>query len=388
VSPLLPTLRRRAVVLGRLLFPPRPPRDGIGLIVYPFDANPYQEMLYGAIRASGVECTTLYVQRRARLGPIPFLIQVTVARLRGYRLLHLHWPQFALHRGTRHLLGLSLLNARLHLGLLRALGISLVWTVHNAVPHEPETADDVAVSRLLARDAAHKIVHGTNAIDELAAIAADTSRVSVIPHGTYIGTYREAESSNARRRLQLPESARIAMFFGQIRPYKGLEDLVSAWDDATAAADHGGPAPFLLIAGRCDDEAERARIRDEMRDRSGRFDEGYAPHETVPLYFAAADIVVLPFRQVTTSGSAVLALSLGRPIVAPRLGALRDLPADVGFLYEDGGLDEALGRALSASPEVLAECSAAARGYADSLSWDHIAAATVGVYRQAALQHR
>ena len=374
--------------MRRLLLPPPPPRDGLGLIVYPFDANPYQEMLYGAIRDSGVDCTTVYVQRRPHLGPIPFLVQVTIARLRRYRLLHLHWPQFALYRGSRLLPHLSLLNARLHLWWLRTLGIRLVWTVHNAVPHEPETADDGLVSRLLARDAAHKIVHGADAIDELAAIGADTDRTSVIPHGAYTGSYREADRSEGRRALQLPESTRIFMFFGQIRPYKGLVDLMPAWDHVTSTGDRVGATPFLLIAGKCDDEEERARLRREVSKRNGRFDEGYAPHETVPLYFAAADIVVLPFRQVTTSGSALLALSLGRPIVAPRIGALRDLPSSVGFLYEDGELEAALGQALSATSTELAQRSAAARHYADSLSWDRIAAATLDVYRQAALYRR
>ena len=232
MSALVRSLRRSAD-LRRLLFPPRSPRDGLGLIVYPSDANPYQEMLYGAIRASGVACTTVYVRRRARLGPIPFLVQVTSARLRGYRLLHLHWPQFGLRRGTRLLPRASLVNARLHVWLLRALGIRLVWTVHNAVPHEAETADDVAVSRLLAGAAAQKIVHSASAVDELAAIGADTERISVIPHGAYTGSYDEADRDESRRRLDLPENKRIVLFFGQIRPYKGLDDLLPAWDAAT-----------------------------------------------------------------------------------------------------------------------------------------------------------
>jgi glycosyltransferase involved in cell wall biosynthesis len=384
VSSRISTLQRRLVSIRRRLWPSASPREGLGLLVYPYDANPYQELLYEAIRATGVDCRVVYVQRHAHLGPIPFLVQVTIARLRGYRLLHLHWPQFALYRGARLLPRLSLLNARLHLRWLRALGIRLVWTVHNAVPHEPETADDIAVSRLLARDAAHKIVHGENAIEELAAIGADTLRLSVIPHGAYSGTYPEADRTESRRTLDLPEGARIVMFFGQIRPYKGLEDLIPAWDEATAG-DWVGTVPFLLIAGRCDDDAERARLTHQLAARTGRFDAGYTPHEHVPLYFAAADVVVLPFRQVTTSGSAVLALSLRRPIVAPRLGALRDLPQDVGFLYERGDLATALAQALSATPQELAEQGEAARRYADSLSWDRIAAATLDVYRQAAL---
>jgi glycosyltransferase involved in cell wall biosynthesis len=371
--------------MRRRLATPRAPRDGLGLIVYPFDLNPYQEMLYGAIRASDTKCTVLYVQRRAHLGPVPFLVHVALARSRGFRLLHLHWPQFALHRGSRLLPRFSLLNARLSLWWLRALGVRLVWTVHNTIPHEPETADDVAVSRILARDAVRKIVHSAETIDELAAIGADTERISVIPHGAYTESYREADKVEARRRLELPGAPRIVLFFGQIRPYKGVEDLVGAWGDALDAVGAIAPAPFLLIAGRCDEEDLRSRLAHAMGDVTSRFDEGYAPHETVPLYFAAADVVVLPFRRVTTSGSVLLALSLGRPVVAPRIGGLRDLPDDVGFLYETGGLVQALTMALSVSSAELHERSEAARRYALGLSWNHIAAATLDVYRQARL---
>ncbi|HEX3974769.1 MAG TPA: glycosyltransferase family 4 protein [Solirubrobacteraceae bacterium] len=383
------TFHQRAAELRRLLLPPRPPRDGLGLIVYPFDLNPYQEMLYGAIRASGVECAVVYVARRARLGPLPFIIQVAAARIRGYRLLHFHWPQFALHVGDHFLPRLSLLNARLSLWWLRALGVGLVWTVHNAVPHEPETSDDDAVTRMLARDAACKIVHSASAIEELAAMGADTERISVVPHGAYLESYSEASRPESRRRLQLPQDARIAMFFGQIRAYKGVDDLIPAWEEATGKTTGSGTVtPFLLIAGKCDDEADRRRLQRAVGEVGGRFDEGYAPHEKVPLYFAAADVVVLPFRQVTTSGSALLALSLGRPVVAPRVGALRDLPADVGFLYDDGELVSALGQALAAPQAQLDEYSDAARRYAASLSWDHIAVATLDVYRHAASRGR
>lgn len=382
------TLGRRAVAIRRLLVTPRPPRGGLGLIVYPFDANPYQEMLYGALQASGVECTVIYVHRRANLGPLPFVVQVTLARIRGYRLLHLHWPQFALHLGPRLLPRLSLLNARLSLWWLRMVGVKLVWTVHNAAAHEPETADDNAVSRMLARDAARKIVHSVNTIDELAALGADIERISVIPHGAYNESYREADRLEGRQRLQLPTTARIGMFFGQIRPYKGVENLIPAWREAIRVSGAGSAVPFLLIAGKCDDEAERHRLHRKMGGLNGRFDEGYAPHEDVPLYFAAADIVVLPFRRVTTSGSVLLALSLGRPVVAPRIGALRDLPQDVGFLYEEGGLVDALCRALTAPPAELAERSEAAQRYASRFAWDGIAAATLEVFRQAAVLGR
>ena len=385
--PRITSLRSGAAGLSRLLAIPSAPRDGLGLIVYPLDLNPYQEMLYDAMRAADSRCVIVYVQRHRRLGPAPFFVQVAVARIRGFRLLHLHWPQFALHSGSRHLRRLSLLNARSSLWWLRALGISLIWTVHNAVPHEPETADDVAMTRILARMAASKVVHSAETIDQLARLGADTDRVAIIPHGSYVTSYAEADRRESRRTLGLPDAARIVMFFGQIRAYKGVEDLVDAWE-ASAANAPNSPAPFLLVAGRCEDDVSRRRLERGASRLAARFDEGHVPHDLVPPYFAAADVVALPFRRLTTSGSALLALSLGRPVLAPRIGSLRDLPDEVGFLYEDGDLAKTLGLVLTASTSELDARGEAARRYARSLSWDSIAAATLDVYRQVGSRDR
>ena len=381
------TLRSAAAKLRRWLAVPTVPSGGRGLIVYPLDVNPYQGLLYEAVQTADARYVVLYVRRHPGLGPVPFFVRVTLARVRGFRLLHLHWPQFALHWDGRHLLRLSLVNARVSLWWVRLLGIRLVWTVHNAIPHEPETADDAAISRTLARVAARKIVHSAETTEQLAGLGADTDRVAIIPHGSYVASYSEAPRAQSRRELGLPETARIVMFFGQIRPYKGVDDLVDAWE-AVAAQEPGAPAPFLLVVGRCDDEMSRDRLKRDTGRLGGRFDDGYVPHELLPLYFAAADVVALPFRKLTTSGSAVLALSLGRPVLASRVGGLRDLPGEVGFFYEAGGLTDALTRALTAPSSELDERAEAARRYAGRLSWDRIAAATLDVYEQAAAPDR
>lgn len=376
----LPRRTLRTIRLGPIL--PRAHHGQLALIVYPFDLNPYQEMLYGAIRENDTHCVVRYVRRRAGLGPLPFFAGVGLARMRGFRLIHIHWPQFALRHGGRTLYRFSLVNARASLWWLRVLGIRIVWTVHNVLPHERETADDVMVSRMLARNAARTIVHSERTRKELSALGADTERVSVIPHGPYTGTYQEVSRTEGRRALQLPDTARIAMFFGQIRPYKGVEDLIDAWEQTTLGHAWRTRMPFLLLAGKCDDLILRQRLQRYADTVSGRFDQGYVAEKKVSLYFAAATIVVFPFRSVTTSGSALLALSLGRPIVAPRLGALRDLPDEVGFFYEPGGLAAALRRAIGAPDSELELLSTAARNYARSLSWTQIADSTLELYRE------
>lgn len=378
--------RRTRRILRRLAAVPRVHRGEIGLIVYPFDLNPYQEMLYGAIRDTGTPCLVHYIRRRARLGPLPFFVGVGLARVRGFRLIHIHWPHFALRHGSRIWYRLSLINARTSVWWLKTLRVEIVWTVHNVLPHERETADDVMVTRILARAAARKIVHSSNTVSELGALGADTERISLIPHGPYTGKYEESSKLEGRRALQLPATARIAMFFGQIRPYKGVEELVDAWQQVAPRHAGHGLSPFLLLAGKCDDLLLRQRLRRDTQAVAGRFDEGYVAHDSVPLYLAAADVVVLPFRSVTTSGSALLALSLGRPIVAPRLGTLRDLPDEAGYFYEPGGLGAALRLALDASESELELLSRAARQYARSVSWSEIADSTLELYRQ--VSHR
>jgi glycosyltransferase involved in cell wall biosynthesis len=102
------------------------------------------------------------------------------------------------------------------------------------------------------------------------------------------------------------------------------------------------------------------------------------PEQDLAGLLAAADAVVLPFRRVTTSGSAMLALSHGRPLIVPDLPALADLP-DEAVLRYDGkvpALTAALTRLARAHGETLATMSRAARRYAFHATWEEIAATT------------
>ncbi len=92
-----------------------------------------------------------------------------------------------------------------------------------------------------------------------------------------------------------------------------------------------------------------------------------------------ADVVVLPFRQVTTSGSAELALSHARPLIVPDLPGLADLPGDAVLRYDGSvaGLTDALADLARADRSRLAAMSAAASAYSAQVSWHDIAVATL-----------
>ena len=93
----------------------------------------------------------------------------------------------------------------------------------------------------------------------------------------------------------------------------------------------------------------------------------------------AADAVVLPYRHITTSGSAMLALGHGRPLVVPDLPGLAELPDDAVVRYD--GTTQGLGRALAgiilADAAVLAKMSAAAFEYGAAVNWSEIAEQTL-----------
>jgi glycosyltransferase involved in cell wall biosynthesis len=120
----------------------------------------------------------------------------------------------------------------------------------------------------------------------------------------------------------------LYVFFGRCRPYKGLEALIEAF----AAAP---PPARLLIVGNFASPAYLASISALARPVPGvEIVPRSIPDADIQLYLNAADCVVLPYRAVLTSGAALLAMSFGRPVIAPDLGAMRDhVDADCGLLY-------------------------------------------------------
>jgi glycosyltransferase involved in cell wall biosynthesis len=346
------------------------------VVVLPRDANPYQGLLYREMRRLGVQVTYL-----GELTPIQTLnllllpLEVVARRLAGARVLHLHWVfAFALPgaRGFPAMRGAAQAWFLVVLRVCRMAGMHLVWTAHNVLPHEPVFADDVSARRALVEASDLVLVHSQSTLDELAALGAVPRRNAVIPHGP-IGP------SPAAGPLRTPgagDRPREFLFFGRVLEYKGVDDLLAAFLAMPADV-----AAHLTIAGQCDDPGRRSRLYALAR-RGGarvllRLD--YVPGDEVAQLLGAADAVVLPFRQVSTSGSAMLALSHGRPLIVPDLAGLADLP-DQAVLRYDGevaGLADALVRLACADDQALAAMSAAARSYASRTTWQEIAERTV-----------
>jgi glycosyltransferase involved in cell wall biosynthesis len=361
----------------------RRPRSAILLPVYPW--NPYQRLLAAALTKRGVEART--VETWPRRAPI---LGAWLANGRP-EVVHLHWLHDFLggSRGVSRRRDVWWLDWQLR--LLRWMGVRLVWTVHNLKGHETE--DDERRGDLRAREAAahlaviercHAIVlHCEFAraalIERYRPSESATTRMHILPHGSYVSSYDvDADRAVARASLGLEDAGTVFAFIGAIRGYKGVASLLGAF----SASPELGRDARLLVCGKPlpkslgNDLRNLAEADPRIILRLDRI-----PEEELSPIIRAADAVVLPFRDILTSGSAILALSHGRPVIAPALGCLPGtLPPDATILYdaeEPGALDAALAAASRAD---LAAMGLRARHYADTLDWDDIAMQTEGLY--------
>lgn len=340
--------------------------------------NPYQRQLAEALGRFGVE-----VAFANPAGVLPLLS--AVADHAPVEILHLHWTHQLVVADGRLKSVVKAVRFIMELAWLRLRGVRLVWTAHNLLEHEQRHPGiELFFGRIAERLYHRIIVH----CDVARCAVAQTYRISprrqhklhTIPHGHFIGTYPNTVSQNeARLRLGIGPARPVLVHFGQIRPYKGVFELLDAFERLDA------PSAVLLIAGRPWDEATAGMLRVRARrDPRIRLYLGFVPDDEVQIYLNAADVVVLPYRDVLTSGSAMLAMSFGRAVVMPRCGCAEEMMGGEqgAVLYDaadtDSGLDRALQRALNMD---LAAMGKRNHERAASFGWEAIASLTAHAYR-------
>ncbi|RCG27906.1 glycosyltransferase [Sphaerisporangium album] len=228
---------------------------------------------------------------------------------------------------------LSPVQVPAYLGILYALrrGAPVVALCHNVLPHERKPYDAPLVRALLRRSD-RVLAHSP----EQAAIArelgpAPVSVAALPPHLPARSGERAGEG--VRRRL---------LFFGMVRPYKGLDLLLRALARV--------PGVSLTVAGEFWGGLEETRALVAELGLGDRVElrPGYVAAEDVPTLFAAADALVLPYRSATASQNVWLAHEHGLPVIVTRVGALADHVTDgVDGLVVDPGSADALTGAIS-----------------------------------------
>lgn len=286
--------------------------------------------------------------------------------------------------------------------IARARGKKILLTIHNVNPHESSRVA-IFLNRLIFRLAHGYVVHNQPNKDTLRKEFSIGNRpVYVIPHGILLpeiarqpeeqfqpnsllnkkGPVRALRRAQTlREKHQIPADALVVLFFGNIRPYKGVSDLVAAHEQLKARK---GRPVFLAIAGKNWEKEGSAWEKQVEANPLARYYSGFVSEQDLEELFFLADCVVLPYREFdSASGVASLALGFEKPLVVSNVGGLPELTAGADFQFSPGNVDELASclQVIRQKPKLLLKMADHSRALARELAWGNIAGQTLAAYR-------
>ena len=343
---------RRDVTKPRILFWPDYSR-----------ANPYQHLLY---REASETC-------EITAGPIAAALDLLEhAPKSGPVIFHLHWTNFLfLEQESATAARVGAATFLENLQRFRELGGRVVWTVHNLISHESPYIDEEAdlIRRVIEiADVVH--FHSAASVKEMtASFPIPDRKIWIAPHGSYEGVYDDhVDHATAREILGLAPDDEVLLHAGQLRPYKGLDDLIAAF----RALLPNRPKLRLLIAGEAKydilgsleaplSEVEAARLT--LVDR-------FLDDQELQVFYRAADVAVFPYKSILTSGSMLLSLTFGTPAIIPDVGMTRGVLGDgEGGRVYDPREPDALSKAIVSSLNQGDDVRVAAARKAHAIRW-------------------
>jgi glycosyltransferase involved in cell wall biosynthesis len=332
------------------------------------DGNPYIDLLHQGVAALGVEVTPF---DRRRL-------------LAARDVVHVHWPAALVRWDSAPRAIADAAKVLGGLAVARLRGARLVWTGHDLEPHElrhPLLHRWYFAAFIRMVDLWISLTPAGAAALQQRYPVLQHRALRVVPHGSYRDAYpggaerQGLDRRGAERALDLPPARRSYLLLGQIRPYKQVPALLRAF-----AAD-ADPDARLLVVGEVRGDPHLADAARAAAPSGAVLRLERVPGAQIPLWHAAADVVVLPYdtRSALNSGALLLALSLDTPVVVADSPINRELRQQVGADWVhlfDGGPAEAL-----AVAKRVAHARRSGRPDLDAFAWPAIAEATVQAYR-------
>jgi glycosyltransferase involved in cell wall biosynthesis len=289
---------------------------------------------------------------------------------------HILWPQSTVSRR------LKLLLLYVDIVLLRLRGIAVVWTIHNLVSHESSNIPvETKARRVIARACTHALLHSQSALKRVEREYGYEfgEKASITPIGNYDGCYQGNEDlvKIFKDKYVLLDQHICILFFGAVRKYKGVQQLVEAFH-----ASHS-PSLRLIIAGKPNTPALK-RMLDEVSAIDPRVIviPEFVPDEMVAPMFAVADVVAIPFERTLTSGSTVLAMTMGKATVLPVDAKVFDLVDERSALFFRS-MPELTHIFETLDKEDLIQRGLEARLQADRLNWSGIGGQVYRAYEKA-----
>ena len=254
-----------------------------------------------------------------------------------------------------------------------------VMTAH----HVPASGRALGTTTRMLGSMDRAIVHTDSSRERLVGAGLDPARVAVVPHGAFDYLTRLEPAPLPESLAGTPADRPVALFFGLIRPYKGLDLLIEAMETV--------PEAELWVVGNPRmpaTELERLRERAAALPGGSRWVTRFVDEDEIRPVMERADLMVLPYREADQSGVLYTGLAFGVPMVVTDVGGPGEVARQSGAALavppeDPQALAAAIGRLANdpvARSELASRASEAAR---TTYSWEKVAAETIAVYEEA-----
>lgn len=209
----------------------------------------------------------------------------------------------------------------------------VLFICHNIFPHERFPMDKV-LTKMVLKQGNCFITQSNMDANDLLSIKSDAV-YCVTPHPTYNAfKIQNLSLLEARSILKIDEQKKVLLFFGFVREYKGLKYLLEAMPQIKKSIQN----TELWVVGDFGDNKQEYfdQITHLSIEDNVKIVEGYIADGEVEKYFAACDLVVLPYTSATQSGIAQIAFGFEKPVLATNVGGLPDVVANLqtGYIVE------------------------------------------------------
>lgn len=317
------------------------------LVFYPdySHANPYQKLLY-----------SIFPEEVSIAPGLPWSLPVSP---RGNKIFHFHWEDIVYRNAKNEKEAIAQVDGFLEkLKGAKKDGWKILWTIHNEAPHENRfPAADRHIRLALSGLTDLVLVHSEAAkIIQERDLPQLKGKVRVMPHGNYEGCYpKNISRAEARSKLGLSESQNVFLFFGNVRLYKGLDDLLKAF----SAPEIQRTNSILMIAGIGPAHQYVEKFYSGNPDKI-RVINNHIQDDEIQDYFASADFSVYAFKKILSSGSVLLSYTFSTPVIIPEFESMTEFVGEgrgsISYRPNNvGSLRKAISKCckLSASEKVL-----------------------------------
>jgi len=265
------------------------------------NGNPYQTLFYASLKKYNIDVMDNFI----------LYMKFILVNRKTIDIIHFHWYGTGQKNFFHEIV--SIFHFTLKLFICKLLNIKIVWTAHNLFPHDTQRTMFQYLRRfILVHFSDLIIVHFKKAKHSVSNLFhANPSKIVCMHHGLYDTAYpNSADKEEARQYLSLDKQKTVLLYFGRVRRYKNIETLVQAFKRIEQED------IVLVIAGETTDEHYTKELI-ELTSGDNRIICHFRNIEDreIQFFFNSADCVILPYKNIFTSGTAMLALSFKKPVI-------------------------------------------------------------------------